>query len=277
MARSEVACACGCGKTFIDFDGDGRLRRFVSGHNTTPEFAKSIRAKFAMRPDAKDVLRQNGKKAWSNTAYRQRMAESNQRQWADPAFRKKTLSAARGGIKRKWAEDADYRKRMSISGKQQIVRLRNDEDAMRRHGEIQSKRLNALWKTPEWIAKISKAHAHQCGTLRTSRPEKRLRAFLLDNDIGFETNRRFILERGYTVPDIFIESIGLAIFTDGTYWHGKPAKKQRDREQRAALERMGICVFVIDQGKPETPQFAELLNTYAQRMRTVSDTLLSLL
>jgi hypothetical protein len=33
--NATVACACGCGQTFLKFDGDGRPRRFVSGHNTT--------------------------------------------------------------------------------------------------------------------------------------------------------------------------------------------------------------------------------------------------
>lgn len=29
----EVACECGCGKTFIKYDGSGRPRKYVSGHN----------------------------------------------------------------------------------------------------------------------------------------------------------------------------------------------------------------------------------------------------
>lgn len=28
-----VACACGCGETFLEFDATGRPRRFVIGHN----------------------------------------------------------------------------------------------------------------------------------------------------------------------------------------------------------------------------------------------------
>lgn len=28
-----IACGCGCGETFPKFDGGGRPRRFVSGHN----------------------------------------------------------------------------------------------------------------------------------------------------------------------------------------------------------------------------------------------------
>lgn len=28
-----VACACGCGESFFQFDGEGRPRRYVTGHN----------------------------------------------------------------------------------------------------------------------------------------------------------------------------------------------------------------------------------------------------
>lgn len=32
-ANERVRCECGCGATFLKFDGSGRPRRFVSGHN----------------------------------------------------------------------------------------------------------------------------------------------------------------------------------------------------------------------------------------------------
>ena len=32
-SNPEIECACGCGKRFMKFDGTGRPRRFVSGHN----------------------------------------------------------------------------------------------------------------------------------------------------------------------------------------------------------------------------------------------------
>jgi hypothetical protein len=32
-ANPDVGCACGCGTTFPKYDGDGRPRRYVSGHN----------------------------------------------------------------------------------------------------------------------------------------------------------------------------------------------------------------------------------------------------
>jgi len=28
-------CACGCGANFLKFDGEGRPRKFISGHNTS--------------------------------------------------------------------------------------------------------------------------------------------------------------------------------------------------------------------------------------------------
>ena len=33
-SNPPVLCACGCGTSFNRFDGEGRPRRFVSGHNT---------------------------------------------------------------------------------------------------------------------------------------------------------------------------------------------------------------------------------------------------
>lgn len=258
MDRWLIPCACGCGASIVNFGRDGQPIRYKVGHNWTPALSKLGATASVASPNAKQSRSNAGKKSWSDPAYRQRMAESVQRQWADPAFKDKTLSAARKGIRLKW-EDPGFRAKMSESGKRQIAILRKNPDAMRRNREIQSKRLRALWKTPEWIIKISKAHAHQCGTLRTSRPEKRLRAFLKDGGVGFITNKRFVLKDGYTVPDVFVESLSLAVFTDGTYWHGKPKKKQRDMEQRSALQQMGIAVFVIDQGQPEAPQFESLL------------------
>jgi hypothetical protein len=35
----RVACACGCGAAFAKYDGLGRPRRFVSGHNIHPKAA----------------------------------------------------------------------------------------------------------------------------------------------------------------------------------------------------------------------------------------------
>lgn len=37
--NTEVICACGCGTTFLKFDGSGRPRRFVSGHNARKRVA----------------------------------------------------------------------------------------------------------------------------------------------------------------------------------------------------------------------------------------------
>lgn len=31
--NTTVSCACGCGNEFMKYDGEGRPRRFVSGHN----------------------------------------------------------------------------------------------------------------------------------------------------------------------------------------------------------------------------------------------------
>lgn len=33
----RIACECGCGEVFSKFDTNGRLRRFVSGHNLHPK------------------------------------------------------------------------------------------------------------------------------------------------------------------------------------------------------------------------------------------------
>lgn len=43
--NQTIACACGCGAAFLHFDGDGRPRRFVSGHNVT----RNARGQFEVR------------------------------------------------------------------------------------------------------------------------------------------------------------------------------------------------------------------------------------
>lgn len=268
MMRQFVPCACGCGSTIINFGRDGQPIRYKVGHNWTPALAKAGAAASVASPYAKQVRSQAGKKTWSDPAYRQRMAESVQRQWADPAFKEKTLSAARRGIRRKWKE-TEFRNKMAEVARKNMAAMRRNPEINKRITRGVSKRLRDLWRTPEWIAKIKATHANQCGTTRTSKPEKRLRAFLSEIGITFLPNKRFVLDHGYTMPDAYIPEFNLAVFTDGTYWHGNPAKKQRDLEQRTALRQMGVFVFVIDQGQPELPQFQALL----QRMQLVSETL----
>jgi len=263
MDRHIVVCACGCGQTFMDYDSEGRLRRFVSGHNTTREFAQTIRARLTARPDARQIFSAAGKKAWMDADYRKRMLESGQRQWADPRFREKTLSAAHAAAKEKW-RDPEFRQRMVEAGRRLSHHLQRP-DVKSNNRRAVSNRLKQLWRTPEWIAKLKVTHASQCGTTRTSKPEKRLHRFISNIGHAFETDKRFVLNHGYTVPDAYIPSVNLAIFTDGTYWHGKPEKRRRDSEQREALRQMGVNVFVIDQGQPEQPQF-EILQRTLQEM-----------
>lgn len=269
-----IACACGCSAMINPLNRDGKPRRFISGHNITREMAKAGAAASLARPDARDIRSRAGKMAWSDPSYRQRMADSNQRQWADPDFRTKTLTAAHEAAKRKWSQDPEYRDKMKAMGRTMMANLHLNKEAMAKANEAQRVRLNRLWKTPEFIHKIARAHANQCGTLRTSKPELRLRDFLNTQGEVFRVNKRFVLGRGYTVPDIFIPLIPMAVYTDGTYWHGSDKKKRRDMEQRTELETSGIEVFVIDQGKNESAEFDRLRRRlFADRMKRVSEVL----
>lgn len=260
--RLVTVCECGCGCEIPRLNRDGKPRRFVTGHNLTRELALLGAAASNAKPDAKSIRSASGKKAWADPEYRQRMALSIQRQWADPKFRLKTLSAAHNGARLKW-KDADFRKKMTEVGRVSARRLFDPEIRIKNRRAV-SARLKRLWTSPEWIAKIKATHANQCGTTRESRPERRLRSFLRELGQSIETHHRFVLDRGYTMPDAYIPSINLAIFTDGVYWHGKASKRARDLEQRESLVHNGISVFIIDQGKSESDQFIELAKLIAQ-------------
>ncbi len=55
-------------------------------------------------------------------------------------------------------------------------------------------------------------------------------------------------ERGGAVVDFMIDSLGLAINVNSTYWHyGRPGARQADRLQREQLEAMGITIVYVDE------------------------------
>jgi hypothetical protein len=53
-----VTCECGCGALFLEFDAEGRPRRYISGHNQQPAPSQdAVRAALTSGPHGHDTLR----------------------------------------------------------------------------------------------------------------------------------------------------------------------------------------------------------------------------
>lgn len=58
-SNPEIPCACGCGTLFAKFDGSGRPRRYVSGHNPQPQkVLSSVSDALAGGPLHRDAIRE---------------------------------------------------------------------------------------------------------------------------------------------------------------------------------------------------------------------------
>jgi hypothetical protein len=184
----------------------------------------------------------------------------------DPASRAKRIRASAEGIRRKFKEDPEFRARSAEATRESLKRLRQDKafvDASREAAkrkwndpEFRKKMAEAhrrQWEDKEFVAKIKAANLERRSRLNWSKenlPEKMLREALTSMGFVVQIGKKIELAgRSWTVPDAYVSELDLAIYTDGTYWHGRPEVKRRDVRVDADLLDLGHLSFRFDQGK----------------------------
>jgi very-short-patch-repair endonuclease len=112
-----------------------------------------------------------------------------------------------------------------------------------------------IWKRETERLKQRKTCSKKCASIKgylsgdrkETGIELKLQSLLLALDIEFETQKPIL---GVTIADVFILP-NVAIFADGTYWHGDPMTQYKDAEKTKRLRSAGYVVLRLDEEEIE--------------------------
>src|SRR3990167_2754696 len=215
----------------------------------------------------------------ANPVCRARMSASAKRRWLndDGSFRDKISRLSKERLTEQW-KDKEFRNHMLPSQRMNSRRLKSlwtdnatkeemlsyahaGNEAGRNNPKtsaMRSRTAKKLWANEEFRQLMADSNERQ-GNKNPNKPEKKLYAALRENHIKFVTKKSIMLQNSFTVPDAFVPSCKLAIYTDGEYWHGLPYVKKKDKRIRNCLRKLGYRIFVIDQAKNFCKQFDALV------------------
>lgn len=199
------------------------------------------------RPETRSKLLDNVKRMNADLGFRKKQRDAVVRMWADPVLRNRLSKVRRElAIKNRTLHSARMKRTLSRPG----------------FLEAQAKRSRLAmiknWANPEWRAKVSLA-----SKIRMRKPENRKRAAM----VVIETNRKMylnsptslerklysaldahhikyipqhVIEKARTTVDAFLVDYGLAVYSDGEYWHRIEKGRRRDSRVNRRLSALGI-------------------------------------
>ena len=94
--------------------------------------------------------------------------------------------------------------------------------------------------------------------------ELKVQKYLEELDIAFEIQKPLL---GITVADVFVFP-NVAIFADGTYWHGSRAAEEKDYKNTKILEKNGYVVLRLNETEINSDSLAtkeKLMIAYGKR------------
>lgn len=169
------------------------------------------------------------------------------RMWTDPVLRKKLSKVRREFAIRDSALHSALMKRLHSRPGFLEAQAKRSKIAMTKN-----------WANPEWRAKVSLATK-----IRMRKPANRKRAAM----VVIETNRKMylnsptslerklysaldahhikyipqhVIEKARTTVDAFLVDYGLAVYSDGEYWHRIEKGRKRDLRVNRRLSALGI-------------------------------------
>lgn len=104
-----------------------------------------------------------------------------------------------------------------------------------------SESMKLAWQDPEKIKKFSKGRDYYLH--HSNRTTIELLAMAALSDMGYDILVQVRL--GRYMPDIVIESIKTIVEYDGSYWHSRPSRAERDAARNASHVRHGYRVVVL--------------------------------
>lgn len=185
---------------------------------------QSQRMKEMWTDERKESVREERSKRWEDPDYRERVITANTGRKRKQATKSKISEKA----KERWA-DPTFREKMKLINKEAAQKrdMSGENNGMYGKHHTEDARLKvttALWKrVKDHLNPLELSVAKTLNSL----------------NIKYEPQKII----GFYLVDFYIDDLNLIIEVDGSFWHDKPERKQRDKRRDAWLRSKGYKVI----------------------------------